>query len=73
MIKSPVIGIMTGSNDVQIYTLLIWLKVFGSLVGVPLMTLTWVEGIKHGGFALGSPYFLSAVSDEHKKTLISTS
>ncbi|KAF1987422.1 MFS general substrate transporter [Aulographum hederae CBS 113979] len=48
----------TGAKD---YSILMLAKTTGSLIGVPLMTIAWAEGIAFGGLGLGLPYFASAV------------
>ncbi|KAF2275877.1 uncharacterized protein EI97DRAFT_399400 [Westerdykella ornata] len=49
----------SNNHSIPILTLV---KTLGSLVGVPLMTGLWVQGIRIGGAGLGLPYFVSAVS-----------
>ena len=44
------------------FSIVIMLRTVGELVGIPLMTASWLKGVSNGGAALGFPYFLSSVS-----------
>jgi MFS-type transporter involved in bile tolerance (Atg22 family) len=49
-------------NEVALlYTLLAIFSSIGSLIGVPLLALTFSKGIEMGGFARGFPFFFTAV------------
>jgi hypothetical protein len=47
--------------ETHIFSIVMLVKTLGSLVGAPLMATFWIRGIVIGGFALGMPYFVSAV------------
>jgi hypothetical protein len=61
----------SGSTSGQDYSLVVLAKTFGVLAGLPIMTLIWTQGIAQGGVALGFPYFMSAVSGQNSKKIIS--
>lgn len=60
IVKSPSIALP--DSDIQDLSIVMLIRMLGSLVGVPLVTGLWVQGIKIGGAGLGLPYFVSAVS-----------
>ena len=43
------------------YSATMMAKYAGNLIGLPIMTALWSQGISLGGSALGLPYFTSAV------------
>ena len=62
LVKSPLIALQDAHTNTQDFSIVMLTKTLGSLLGAPLMTVTWVQGIKLGGVGLGLPYFISAVS-----------
>lgn len=62
LVKSPLIAFQDARTNTQDFSIVMLTKTLGSLLGAPLMTVTWVQGIKLGGMGLGLPYFISAVS-----------
>ncbi|KAF1834478.1 hypothetical protein BDW02DRAFT_331432 [Decorospora gaudefroyi] len=62
LVKSPLIAL--AHSDMQDFSIVMLTKTLGSLVGAPLMTVLWIQAIKLGGFGIGLPYFVSAVSKE---------
>jgi len=62
LVKSPLIALQDAHTNTQDFSIVMLTKTLGSLLGAPLMTVTWVQGIKSGGVGLGLPYFISAVS-----------
>jgi hypothetical protein len=69
LLKSPLVSppdladplVSQGSPETHIFSIVMLVKTLGSLVGAPLMATVWIRGIVLGGFALGMPYFVSAV------------
>jgi hypothetical protein len=47
------------------YSIVILAKTFGTLIGVPLMTTIWAEGIALGNGFMGLPFYASSVSRIH--------
>ncbi|OCL11777.1 hypothetical protein AOQ84DRAFT_286541 [Glonium stellatum] len=62
LVKSPLIALQEAHTHTQDFSIVMLTKTLGSLLGAPLMTVAWVQGIKSGGVGLGLPYFISAVS-----------
>jgi len=62
LVKSPAIAGRNPDANAQDYSIVMFAKTCGSLLGLPLMTISWAKGIGIGGAGLGIPYFLSAVS-----------
>lgn len=62
LVKSPVIAGKDADANAQDYSIVMFAKTCGSLLGLPLMTVAWAKGIGIGGVGLGMPYCLSAVS-----------
>lgn len=60
LVKSPLIALQDAHTNTQDFSIVMLTKTLGSLLGAPLMTVTWVQGIKLGGVGLGLPYFISA-------------
>jgi hypothetical protein len=60
LVKSPLIALP--GSEAQDFSLVMLVSTLASLVGAPLMTVLWVQAIRLGGFGLGLPYFVSAVS-----------
>ena len=61
LVKSHAVSDDTNTNA-RDYSIVMLTRTLGTLIGVPLMTLAWAQGIGFGGYAMGLPYFLSAVS-----------
>lgn len=60
LVKSPLIALQDAHTNTQDFSIVMLTKTLGSLLGAPLMTVTWVQGINSGGVGLGLPYFISA-------------
>ncbi|OCK77466.1 MFS general substrate transporter [Lepidopterella palustris CBS 459.81] len=60
LVKSPLIALQDTKTHTQDFSIVMLTKTLGSLLGAPLMTVAWVQGIKSGGVGLGLPYFISA-------------
>jgi hypothetical protein len=61
LVKAPAIAGQDPTANAQDYSIVMFAKTCGSLLGLPLMTLSWANGIGIGGVGLGLPYFLSVV------------
>lgn len=61
LVKSPLIALP--DSEAQDFSIVMMVATLGSLVGAPLMTVLWVQAMNLGGFGLGLPYFVSAVSN----------
>jgi hypothetical protein len=61
LVKSPTIAGQDSEANAQDYSIVMFAKTCGSLLGLPIMTISWAKGIGIGGVGLGMPYFLSAV------------
>ena len=68
LVKSQLIAL--GDSDTQDFSIVMLTKTLGSLVGAPLMASLWIKAIKLGGFGLGLPYFVSAVSKNTEQSTI---
>jgi hypothetical protein len=53
------------------YPVVALLETVGHMVGIPLLTAVWVEGIRIGGWGLALPRWLSAVSSRIEEPVFS--
>lgn len=66
LLKSPAVAPTQGrltevaDPETHLFSMVMMVKTLGSLLGAPLMAALWVHGIRTGGVALGSPYFVSS-------------
>lgn len=67
LLKSPAVAPIQDAHltkvadpETHIFSMVMMVKTLGSLLGAPLMAALWVHGIRTGGAALGSPYFVSS-------------
>lgn len=67
LLKSPAVAptqdrrfTKVADPETHIFSMVMMVKALGSLLGAPLMAALWVHGIRAGGVALGSPYFVSS-------------
>lgn len=56
----PSTSLAEGDVETHIFSIVMLVKIMGSLLGAPLMAFLWVRGIGIGGAALGMPYFVSS-------------
>jgi hypothetical protein len=67
LVKTKSIAGQDCSGNAQDYSIVMLARSMGSLIGLPIMTVAWYQGIGLGGAALGMPYFLSAVRFRYSK------
>jgi hypothetical protein len=61
LVKCPAVVGDGGNDTSQDYSVVMLTRALGTFAGLPLMTVAWAKGIGIGGFAMGAPYFFSAV------------
>ncbi|KAF2175188.1 major facilitator superfamily transporter [Zopfia rhizophila CBS 207.26] len=61
LVKSPVISAKEDQASGRDFSIVIMVKMIGTLIGTPLMTAIWVQGVAAGGTQLGLPFFVSSI------------
>ncbi|KAK3070566.1 hypothetical protein LTS18_015069, partial [Coniosporium uncinatum] len=60
LVKAPTIAGEDADSNAKDYSIVMLAKTVGQLIGIPLMTAIWAQGIGLGGIWLGAPYAASA-------------
>lgn len=61
LIKSPVVSAKDDSTSGRDFSIFFIVKEVGVLVGTPLLTALWVQGLEVGGLEFGLPFFVTSV------------
>jgi hypothetical protein len=54
--------VLDETHLVRMYSVVALLETIGHMIGFPVLTVAWVEGIRIGGWGLTLSWWLSAVS-----------
>jgi len=61
LIKSPIVSAKEDHASGRDFSIVFLTKTIGTLIGTPLMTAIWVQGLAAGGAQLGLPFFATSV------------
>lgn len=61
LVKSPVVSAQEDHASGRDFSIVVMTRMIGTLIGTPLITAIWVQGVAAGGAQLGLPFFVASV------------